>query len=103
NLSSTPPIYTLSLHDALPISLSTFHFPLSTLNSQLSTFNSQLSTFNFPLLCNKSSCKRKSTIRILQSSKIFNFKLSIFNYIWVRSEEHTSELQSRENLVCRLL
>src|SRR5690606_39945714 len=22
---------------------------------------------------------------------------------WVRSEEHTSELQSRENLVCRLL
>src|SRR5690606_40115645 len=24
-------------------------------------------------------------------------------YPWVRSEEHTSELQSRENLVCRLL
>src|SRR5690606_41258588 len=23
--------------------------------------------------------------------------------IWARSEEHTSELQSRENLVCRLL
>src|SRR5690606_39910592 len=23
--------------------------------------------------------------------------------IWIRSEEHTSELQSRENLVCRLL
>src|SRR5690606_41277454 len=23
--------------------------------------------------------------------------------IWLRSEEHTSELQSRENLVCRLL
>src|SRR5207302_10213022 len=23
--------------------------------------------------------------------------------MWVRSEEHTSELQSRENLVCRLL
>src|SRR5690606_41934466 len=23
--------------------------------------------------------------------------------IWMRSEEHTSELQSRENLVCRLL
>src|SRR5690606_26064783 len=25
------------------------------------------------------------------------------NYITIRSEEHTSELQSRENLVCRLL
>src|SRR5690606_40273656 len=24
-------------------------------------------------------------------------------YAWLRSEEHTSELQSRENLVCRLL
>src|SRR5690606_39343856 len=24
-------------------------------------------------------------------------------YVFVRSEEHTSELQSRENLVCRLL
>src|SRR5690606_39503087 len=23
--------------------------------------------------------------------------------LWIRSEEHTSELQSRENLVCRLL
>src|SRR5690606_40276593 len=29
-------------------------------------------------------------------------KLSI-KTIWLRSEEHTSELQSRENLVCRLL
>src|SRR2546430_3324753 len=25
------------------------------------------------------------------------------NYIWDRSEEHTSELQSQSNLVCRLL
>src|SRR5690606_10025937 len=25
------------------------------------------------------------------------------NYVFVRSEEHTSELQSRENIVCRLL
>src|SRR5690606_42072087 len=25
------------------------------------------------------------------------------NFLWYRSEEHTSELQSRENLVCRLL
>src|SRR5690606_40955272 len=26
-----------------------------------------------------------------------------YDYIMLRSEEHTSELQSRENLVCRLL
>src|SRR3712207_7429071 len=29
----------------------------------------------------------------------FNFNLSV----WLRSEEHTSELQSRQYLVCRLL
>src|SRR5690606_42153422 len=29
--------------------------------------------------------------------------LSIVNFVDLRSEEHTSELQSRENLVCRLL
>src|SRR5690606_42118019 len=30
-------------------------------------------------------------------------KMVLFRYFFVRSEEHTSELQSRENLVCRLL
>src|SRR5690606_41077265 len=32
----------------------------------------------------------------------FEFKV-IYAIRWRRSEEHTSELQSRENLVCRLL
>src|SRR5690606_2159331 len=32
------------------------------------------------------------------------FRMEGSDYVWVdRSEEHTSELQSRENLVCRLL
>src|SRR5436309_8614238 len=57
-------IYTLSLHDALPIS----HRPLPTLASAKSVSSDQ---------------------RPDQSLH--------------RSEEHTSELQSRENLVCRLL
>src|SRR5690606_41450191 len=30
-------------------------------------------------------------------------RLSVRGGSWCRSEEHTSELQSRENLVCRLL
>src|SRR5690606_41629931 len=34
-------------------------------------------------------------------ASIFNISNSI--YLQIRSEEHTSELQSRENLVCRLL
>src|SRR5690606_41864080 len=31
------------------------------------------------------------------------FLANRMNFIFTRSEEHTSELQSRENLVCRLL
>src|SRR5690606_41570194 len=32
-----------------------------------------------------------------------NFLVMVKAYAYIRSEEHTSELQSRENLVCRLL
>src|SRR5690606_40245017 len=31
----------------------------------------------------------------------FNFAMAVLNGGRIRSEEHTSELQSRENLVCR--
>src|SRR5690606_3322881 len=34
---------------------------------------------------------------------ITTYPFNIFGCGWERSEEHTSELQSRENLVCRLL
>src|SRR5476651_2912701 len=58
NDTATTEIYTLSLHDALPISGSA---------------------------CSLGGGPSKSNIR------------------WPRSEEHTSELQSRQYLVCRLL
>src|SRR6266511_6437924 len=57
NDTATTEIYTLSLHDALPISMWPTTSP---------------ATLRWPPAC-------------------------------MRSEEHTSELQSRENLVCRLL
>src|SRR2546430_10220477 len=65
NDTATTEIYTLSLHDALPISLS---------SSFLQTFST------FP-----DSSRRHPPHRSQ------------------RSEEHTSELQSQSNLVCRLL
>src|SRR5690606_10459081 len=42
---------------------------------------------------------------ILVSQKIYHYgkRSGLFKFIPRRSEEHTSELQSRENLVCRLL
>src|SRR2546429_5076221 len=65
NDTATTEIYTLSLHDALPICRS-------------------LICMQTPEAC-KSSWKPLITMRLL------------------RSEEHTSELQSRLHLVCRLL
>src|SRR3984957_21200850 len=62
NDTATTEIYTLSLHDALPISRSVRYK------------------------------KRKPSKKYMPAKPIS-----------VRSEEHTSELQSRENLVCRLL
>src|SRR5947209_15409542 len=61
--TATPEIYTLSLHDALPIFFSQYSLPVST-----------------------SMCITGATVGV-----------------GLRSEEHTSELQSRQYLVCRLL
>src|SRR5437870_13919075 len=68
NVPSTTEIYTLSLHDALPISIETRRLALICPNPTLS-------------MRRLISAGRDQT----------------------RSEEHTSELQSRGHLVCRLL
>src|SRR5260370_37911115 len=62
NDTATTEIYTLSLHDALPISQPTFE-----------------------IRPNRCRCLSNSRLRL------------------ARSEEHTSELQSHLNIVCRLL
>src|SRR5437016_10888262 len=76
NDTATTEIYTLSLHDALPISFSHFYKFVRSLNSQL----------GYPLQVWRTLSHSVITLRRL-----------------VRSEEHTSELQSLTNLVCRLL
>src|SRR3712207_9008255 len=78
NDTATTEIYTLSLHDALPI----LDF---------------LSVSNFLLELGK-ACSILSRHWFL-SCKI---TLGVISYV-LRSEEHTSELQSRQYLVCRLL
>src|SRR5690242_21167019 len=70
-------IYTLSLHDALPIS--------SKRDSATRTF----------------AINRSDGAWFGSSSSAFSSDL-IARSLW-RSEEHTSELQSHVNLVCRLL
>src|SRR2546428_6226467 len=71
NDTATTEIYTLSLHDALPISL------------------------------------RQRLMRAIRFSPIWSGAAPPSTRTWTkaenRSEEHTSELQSRSDLVCRLL
>src|SRR2546430_16470556 len=75
NDTATTEIYTLSLHDALPIYFFAPQAHLAVLNSQrLIGRGAQLAVNAFARTMNSE-----------------------------RSEEHTSELQSQSNLVCRLL
>src|SRR2546429_9760891 len=79
NDTATTEIYTLSLHDALPIS-ATQHADF--------VFLVQMC---FP---DDFAVPRVQTLHLTASAKPVNLS---------RSEEHTSELQSRLHLVCRLL
>src|SRR5260370_20019052 len=70
NDTATTEIYTLSLHDALPISIAS--------------------------RARRTSCRRSG-------SSPTRPRCSAWRRGYGRSEEHTSELQSHLNLVCRLL
>src|SRR5436305_7919733 len=74
NDAATTEIYTLSLHDALPISVTRLFF-----------FVAPSPRAHLELLARLSAALSRGGLRRL------------------RSEEHTSELQSRPHLVCRLL
>src|SRR2546422_5825337 len=78
NDTATTEIYTLSLHDALPISRP----------SITRTFIPRTSTGAWPTSAGSPATPTSSTARWRSLQ---------------RSEEHTSELQSRLHLVCRLL
>src|SRR2546430_14437439 len=74
NDTATTEIYTLSLHDALPILAKAVALQAG----------------------------NREILAVLPASYRINFqKLSAI--VGARSEEHTSELQSQSNLVCRLL
>src|SRR5439155_23636408 len=81
-------IYTLSLHDALPISRSTWPCHVSSLGFASPTAAPGIASRR-TRRCAR-TCSRRPTKRSTPSTR-------------ARSEEHTSELQSRGHLVCRLL
>src|SRR5207253_10769621 len=94
NLASNE-IYTLSLHDALPIYseqsiLKPEHFQISIIRGEIER---RMDTGNTDL-------EHRIRIKRLSNDAILPTKGS---RMAARSEEHTSELQSRGHLVCRLL
>src|SRR5690606_40211652 len=56
----------------------------------------------FASLVQDARAANDETIAAGSEERVF-YRLPVWKRIIVRSEEHTSELQSRENLVCRLL
>src|SRR2546430_16704399 len=80
NDTATTEIYTLSLHDALPI---------SNQNSNYQCEHDEHGRENLPAPC--------------PIHEFFHLLSHVYNPFILRSEEHTSELQSQSNLVCRLL
>src|SRR5437879_8099901 len=79
-----PESCTLSLHDALPISVTRLLFVPSSLASAL-----------FPALSDAATGEAAR----LRRERLFQRSL---RFLLIRSEEHTSELQSPMYLVCRL-
>src|SRR5437016_8100361 len=89
NATATPHIYPLSLHDALPI-FTADHV-------------SHLTAFLDERIHGADSGEVSAKVeqsKYRPSKKLLYFRR---NLAAIRSEEHTSELQSLTNLVCRLL
>src|SRR5437868_7983599 len=92
NDTATTEIYTLSLHDALPIFLRNRFADYWLLENM--SIGKQIFE-----MANKYDAKRD----IIKAYDNKYNVVSNHNFLVERSEEHTSELQSRFDLVCRLL
>src|SRR3712207_9230906 len=88
NDTATTEIYTLSLHDALPISPASGSAGRNAGRSASSTAGSSIVDGTGS---SRPSAMPRIVLRRILPDRVF------------RSEEHTSELQSRQYLVCRLL
>src|SRR3712207_7986637 len=89
NDTATTEIYTLSLHDALPICPETCAMDKGYDNNRV-----------------MDETRERGIVPIVCLRKGRPIPLTAIPYgtdEWKRSEEHTSELQSRQYLVCRLL
>src|SRR5256885_8441210 len=93
NDTATTEIYTLSLHDALPIC------QLAIVGKFLKWISGETSPTTYVAFGKKKRQNSALSFRAKRSREIPRCNHSVIS----RSEEHTSELQSPCNLVCRLL
>src|SRR5207253_6100742 len=100
---SPPHIYSLSLHDALPISVHYFgkngNAAAMKLVGNLIVALEMEALAEGLILAQKAGLDLKTVMEVVKVAD-FRSPLLVNNG---RSEEHTSELQSRGHLVCRLL
>src|SRR5690606_40962857 len=98
NDTATTETYTLSLHDALPIWSATTPENVARIQA---TYDAGIPIYlaEFSGWQSGDDCPSVATDVPVLLAKLQELGLGWF----ARSEEHTSELQSRENLVCRLL
>src|SRR2546430_3106722 len=95
----TPEIYTLPLHDALPISIK---------ECRGGQHRQQIDTFGHTVGATSATCAIRAG-RLLHRAALDGEGFRLLQRLpgsgnsRHRSEEHTSELQSQSNLVCRLL
>src|SRR5206468_8831719 len=101
-LHATSPsdIYTLSLHDALPICRLSFWLRCSSNRSPAPRRSDTLNAPSWRLGERKTS---RASPPLSSTARMSVARTSFPRISSRRSEEHTSELQSRSDLVCRLL
>src|SRR5690606_41284533 len=101
--TATTQIYTLSLHDALPISIM-YIAAITSIDQEIYEAAKVDGAGRFRLMWHVTVPGVMPTFFVLLLLAIGNFINNGMEQFYVfqnRSEEHTSELQSRENLVCR--
>src|SRR5438552_10393964 len=94
NCTTPNETYTLSLHDALPISVLNEHNQAHDAKNLFMTDGACMTS---------AACVNPSLTYMALTARACDFAVSELKKNNLRSEEHTSELQSPDHLVCRLL
>src|SRR2546430_12554513 len=97
NDTATPDIYTLTLHDALPI------WPALVRRLSYDELAQVADPLELATIDDLPKLKPLAgRLPLAQCRTLISYSAALDSY-FLRSEEHTSELQSQSNLVCRLL